>query len=86
MHRNNHSLPLAAFVGRMQYVPTLPKNLKSKNKNESGIRVGAYCIRPTKFYQGIFYAAKYVSSPPPAAFVRRMLLRPYRITGMESIK
>ena len=25
-------------------------------------------------------------SLPPAAFVGRMLLRPYRVTGMESIK
>ena len=47
MHKNDHSPPPAAFVGRMQYAPTLPKNLKSKNKNESGTRVGAYCIRPT---------------------------------------
>ena len=27
--------------------PTLLENLKSKNKNKSGTRVGAYCIRPT---------------------------------------
>ena len=27
--------------------PTLLENLKSKNENESGTRVGAYCIRPT---------------------------------------
>ena len=33
--------------GRIQYAPTLLENLKSKNKNESGTRVGAYCIRPT---------------------------------------
>ena len=47
IHKNDHSPPPAAFVRRMQYAPTLPENLKSKNKNESGIRVGAYCIRPT---------------------------------------
>ena len=47
MHKNDHSPPPAAFGRRMQYPPTLLKNLKSKNKNESGIRVGAYCIRPT---------------------------------------
>ena len=29
---------------------------------------------------------KYASSLPPAVFVGRMLLRPYRITGMESEK
>ena len=46
MHKNDHSPPPAAFVRRMQYAPTLPKNLKSKNKNESGTRVGTYCIRP----------------------------------------
>ena len=46
MHKNDHSPPPAAFVGRIRYAPTLLKNLKSKNKNESGTRVGAYCIRP----------------------------------------
>ena len=47
IYKNDLSPPPAAFVGRMQYAPTLPENLKSKNENESGIRVGAYCIRPT---------------------------------------
>ena len=47
LHKYAFSLPPAAFVGRMQYAPTLPENLKSKKKNESGTRVGAYCIRPT---------------------------------------
>ena len=31
----------------MRYAPTLQENLKSKNKNESSTRLGAYCIRPT---------------------------------------
>ena len=41
------STVLQEWNPKNQYAPTLPKNLKSKNKNESGIRVGAYCIRPT---------------------------------------
>ena len=134
MHKNDHSPPPAAFVRRMQYAPTLTENLKSKNKNESGTRVGAYCIRPTnilsmnilRFKIRVFAASggvceayavaplpcyrngihkirmypcrgvlhtsperfrrrrrdslmqKNDHSPPPAAFVGRMLLRLYR--------
>ena len=142
MHKYTSSPPPAVFVRRMQYAPTLTENLKSKNKNESGTRVGAYYIRPTnilsrnilRFKIHVFAASGCVCvayavaplpyykngvhkikmypgmgvlhtppkrfrrkrrgvpmhrndhSPPPAAFVRRMLLRPYRVIGMESVK
>ena len=142
MHKNDHSPPSAVFVGRMQYAPTLSKNLKSKNKNELGARVGAYCIRPTNILSRIIihctntrllrlrrhlwgvcntplpcyrngirkirmYPGRGVlhtpperfrrkrrgvpmhkndHSPPPAAFVGCMMLRLYRVTGLEFIK
>ena len=47
IHKNNLLPPPAAFGGRMLLRPTLLENLKSKNENESGTHVGAYCIRPT---------------------------------------
>ena len=47
MHKYTSSPPPAAFVGVCCCAPTLPENLRSKNKNESGTHVGAYCIRPT---------------------------------------
>ena len=61
MHRNDHSPPPAAFVGRMLLRPTLLENLKSKNENESGTRVGAYCIRPTNILLRIIM--RYTNTP-----------------------
>ena len=33
MHKNDHSPPLAAFVGRMQYAPTVLQEWTLKNEN-----------------------------------------------------
>ena len=61
LHKYTSSPSPAVFVGRMQYAPTLPENLKSKNKNESGIRVEAYCIRPTNILLRIIM--RYTNTP-----------------------
>ena len=125
-----------------EYAPTLPENLKSKNKDESDTRVGAYCIRSTNILSRIIirytnthlcrlrrrlwgvcktplpcyrngihkirmysgrgvlhtphkrFRRKRRDSPmhkndhslPPTAFVGRIPLHPYHVTGMESKK
>ena len=37
LHKYTSSPPPAAFLGRMQYVPTLPDNREQKTKNKKGI-------------------------------------------------
>ena len=86
MHKNDHSPPPAAFVGRMQYAPTLPENLKSKNKNESGTHVGTYCIRPTNILSRNILRCKICVFATSGGICGAYAIRPYRYTGIKSEK
>lgn len=87
IHKNDHSPSPAAFVGRMLLHPyTIGK---SEIKKQGRMRYPCMCVLHTPHKYSIKeYSTLHKNdhSPPPAAFVGRMLLRHYRITGMESEK
>ena len=101
MHKNDHSPPPAASVRRMLLRPYRITGMeseksirpysteKSEIKKQERIRYPCRGVLHTPYKYPIknhYILHKYTSSPPPAAFVGRMLLRHYRITGMESEK
>ena len=87
LHKYTSSSPPAAFVGRMQYAPTLLENLKSKKRERIMYPCRGVLHTPHKYSIKDHYTLhKYTSSPPPAAFLEAYAIRLYRITGMKSEK
>ena len=67
-------------------VPTLLENLRSKNENELGARVGAYCIRPINILSRNILSFKIRIFAASVGICGAYAIRPYHVTGMESEK